>query len=260
MKTLLIGDIFGRPGRRILRERLAALVDRYDVDLVIANGENAAGGFGLTRDVVKELRRAGVDVITGGNHTFDKKGILDLLDEDERLLRPHNYPPGNPGSGVAVVDVDGVCVAVINLQLRVFMPTTDCPFRAVDRVLEDLGAEPDLVFVDMHGEATSEKQAMGWYLDGRVAGVVGTHTHVPTADERVLPKGTAYISDLGMTGPHDSILGVKVEQSLSRFLTGRNVRFEPATGDVRLHGVLIDADERTGRARSIERVEDQLFS
>lgn len=255
MNILMIGDIFARQGRRAVRENLDELVRTHDVDFVVANAENAAGGFGLTREICEELFDYGVDVLTGGNHTWDKREIMRVLDEDERVLRPHNYPPENPGSGVCVRKVMGTTIAVINLQGRVFMPPTDCPFKAVDRVIESVEGEADVILVDLHAEATSEKYAMAWHLDGRASALVGTHTHVQTADEHVFPQGMAYISDLGMTGPHRSIIGVKVEQSLGRFLNSRPSRFEAATGDVKLHGVVIDVNENNGKARSIQRVQ-----
>jgi metallophosphoesterase (TIGR00282 family) len=259
MKCMMIGDIFARPGRRAMRECLSALVDEHQVDFVVANAENAAAGFGLTEKIADELFDYGVDVLTGGNHSWDKRQGYDLLDNNERVLRPHNYPASNPGSGVAMVKCDGVAVAVLNLQGRVFMPLTHCPFGTADRLVESVKDEADVILVDFHGEATSEKLAMGWHLDGRVSALVGTHTHVPTADARVFPGGMAYVTDLGMTGPHHSIIGVKVEQSLARFLHGRSdSRFEPASGDVRLQGVVIDIDESSGRARSIERVEARV--
>tara|TARA_Y100001968_G_scaffold300879_1_gene312702 strand:- start:615 stop:1388 length:774 start_codon:yes stop_codon:yes gene_type:complete len=257
----MIGDIFGRPGRRIMRERLAQLIDEHQIDFVVANAENAAGGFGLTESIADELFGYGVDVLTGGNHSWDKSQGHSLLDENERVLRPHNYPASNPGSGVTVVSCDGVKIAVLNLQGRVFMPLTHCPFEAADRLLTSVQDEADVILVDFHGEATSEKLAMAWHLDGRATALVGTHTHVPTADTRLFPKGMAYVTDLGMTGPHHSIIGVKVEQSLSRFLHGRSsTRFEPASGDVRLQGVVIDVDESEGIARRIWRVEAVLDS
>jgi len=258
VKILMIGDIFARPGRRIVRECIDELVRTYDVDFVVANAENAAGGFGLTKDIVRELFGYGVHVLTGGNHTWDKREIMSVLEDDERVLRPHNYPAENPGSGVYVGRHDGVTIAVVNLQGRVFMPPTDCPFKAADRVIASVQDEADIILVDLHAEATSEKYAMAWYLDGRVAGLVGTHTHVQTADEGVFPDGMAYISDLGMTGPHKSIIGVNVEQSLGRFLNSRPSRFEAAKGDVRLHGVVIDVDEATGKARGIVRVQRRI--
>lgn len=258
MKILLIGDIFARPGRRAVRELLPALVREYDVDMTIINAENAAGGFGTTKKIADELFGYGADVLTGGNHTFDKAEFLEVLEDNERILRPHNYPTDNPGAGVAVLTIGGVRVGVLNLQGRIYMPPTDCPFQAVDRLLESLEGQVDVIVVDFHGEATSEKYAMAWYLDGRVSVLVGTHTHVQTADEQVFPQGMAYITDLGMTGPHNSIIGVKVEQSLGRFLNARPARFEAAKGDVRLHGVVVDVDEETGRARSISRIQRKL--
>jgi metallophosphoesterase (TIGR00282 family) len=256
MKILFIGDVFGRPGRRAVRACLDELVATHGIELVIANAENAAAGFGLTPDVARELFDAGVHVLTGGNHTWDKPEVLRLLEDHERILRPHNYPSQNPGSGMTVVRSDSARVAVLNLQGRAFMPhSIDCPFQAADRLLEAVRDEADVIVVDFHAEATAEKQALAWHLDGRVAALVGTHTHVQTADERVFPKGMAYITDLGMTGPHESIIGVNVQQSLGRFLTGRNTRFEPATGDVRLHAAVVDADPASGRARAIERIQ-----
>jgi len=258
MKILCIGDIFGRPGRRAVRECLDEIVEKHGVSLVVANAENAAGGFGLTRSIADELFGYGIDVLTGGNHTWDKKEVYELLEDNERVLRPHNYPRDNPGSGMTIIEVDDVKVAVLNLQGRIFMPTIDCPFQAADRLLDSVQDEADLVLVDLHAEATSEKMAMAWHLDGRATALVGTHTHVQTADEQVFPRGMAYISDLGMTGPHRSIIGVKVEQSLGRFLTGQPSRFEAAKGDVRFHGLVIDANERTGRATSVCRIQVRM--
>lgn len=258
LRILFVGDVFGSPGRRAVTELLDGIVRGLDVDLVVANAENAAGGFGITRDIVRELFAAGCDVLTGGNHTWDKKEALDLLDDDERVLRPHNYAPGNPGSGMAVVQVEGSTVAVINVQGRVFMPPTDCPFAAVDRLLESVRGEADVVVVDMHAEATSEKMAMAWHLDGRAACLVGTHTHVQTADEQIFPDGLGYITDLGMTGPHRSVIGVRVEDSLGRFLDGRPRRFRPATEDIRLHGALVTVDPTSGRATAIRRIVRRL--
>lgn len=258
MNLLFIGDIFARAGRRAVRDCLDDLVREHDIDFVIANAENAAGGFGLTKDIARELFDYGCDVLTGGNHTWDKREIRGLLEDDERVLRPHNYPAENPGSGIAVREVDGVTIAVLNLQGRVFMPPTDCPFKAADRLIDSISEEADIIVVDLHAEATSEKYAMAWYLDGRVAALVGTHTHVQTADEQVFPQGMAYISDLGMTGPHESIIGVKVEQSLGRFLNSRPCRFEAASKDVRFHGVVVSVDPRSGRARGIHRIQQRL--
>ncbi len=258
MRFLFVGDVVGRPGRRAVRETLPGLIDQHGIDFTIVNAENAAGGFGLTPETVRELFDLGADVLTGGNHSFDKREGLDVLEDNERVLRPHNYPADNPGAGVTIVPRDGVRIAVLNLQGRVFMPLTDCPFQTADRLLESLRDEADVVVVDLHAEATSEKMAMAWHLDGRAAALVGTHTHVQTADEQVFPQGLAYISDLGMCGPHRSIIGVKTEQSLSRFLTGRSRRFETARGDVRFHGVLVEIDEESGRATAIERIQRRI--
>ena len=260
MQILFIGDIFGRPGRSIVKDRLPALVKEHALDLVIANGENAAAGFGITPPIAEELFDMGIDVLTSGNHIWDKREIIPYFESANgnpysaarRLLRPANYPPGMPGWGIYQGTKGAVPYAVLNLQGRVFMASNDDPFRVVDRLLGQVTAK--VVLLDMHAEATSEKISMGWYLDGRVTAVAGTHTHVPTADERVLPGGTAYITDVGMTGPYDGVIGVKKELILDRFLTNMPVRFEPATGDVRLNGIVVDCDEGSGRARGIKRV------
>jgi metallophosphoesterase (TIGR00282 family) len=261
VRILFVGDIFGRPGRLIVRERLARLVQERNVDLVIANGENAAAGFGITSSIAEEFFELGVDVITTGNHIWDKREIIDYFHSADgnpfsparRLLRPANYPEGSPGFGVYEGKTrSGVSFAVLNLQGRVFMTTIDDPFRVADQILEKL--TPRVVVVDMHAEATSEKIALGWYLDGRVTAVLGTHTHVPTADERVLPGGTAYQTDVGMTGPYDGVIGVEKETILQRFLTQMPARFEPARGNVRLCAVQVDCDPETGRAHAIERI------
>jgi metallophosphoesterase (TIGR00282 family) len=253
MRILFIGDIVGRPGRRIVAARLAGIVSARSIDLVIANCENVAAGFGVTPDLAEQLLEAGVHVLTSGNHVWDKKAILDYLPAQKRLLRPANYPDA-PGSGIYTgATPSGVRYAVMNLQGRTYLPAIHCPFRTADHFLETLGADIKVRFVDFHAEVTSEKIAFGWYLDGRVSAVVGTHTHVATADERVLPGGTAYITDAGMTGPHDSVIGMDKEGSLHRFLTGIPARFEPASDDVRLNGVIVNIDEISGRALSIER-------
>jgi len=260
MRILFIGDIFGRPGRTIVKERLAALVKEHAVDLVIANGENAAAGFGITPPLAEELFEMGIDVLTTGNHIWDKREIVEYFETADgnphsparRVLRPANYPPGMPGWGVYEGKKDGAAYAVMNLQGRVFMASNDDPFRVADQRLKEIKAK--VVVVDIHAEATSEKISMGWYLDGRVTVVVGTHTHVPTADERVLPGGTAYITDVGMTGPFDSVIGVKKEMIVAKFLNNMPARFEAATGDVRLCAIVVDCDEATGRARSIRRL------
>ena len=255
MKILFIGDIVGRPGRQLVRDALPRLVDQHTIDLVIANAENAAAGFGLTPDVVAELFGTGVDVMTTGNHVWDKRDGLVCLEQEPALLRPANYPPGAPGHGVGVYETaGGLPVAVVNLQGRVFMGELDCPFRKADEILDHLGPEQKIIFVDFHAEATSEKGALGAYLDGRVSAVVGTHTHVQTADERVLPGGTAFISDVGMTGARDSVIGIRKELSVQRFMTQMPVRYEIAKNDPMLCAVVIDVDEATGVARQIERV------
>ena len=255
MNILLIGDIFGRPGRRAVRECLDEVVREHSIDFVVANAENAAGGFGLTPEIADELFGYGADVLTGGNHTWDKRQVLGLLEENERVLRPHNYPASNPGSGMAIFKSMDVSVAVLNIQGRVFMPTIDCPFQAIDRLIEAVQDEATVIVVDMHAEATSEKMAMAWHLDGRVTALVGTHTHVQTADEQLFPRGMAYITDLGMTGAHRSVIGVKVEQSLGRFLSGQPSRFEAAKGDVRFHGLVVSVDEESGKATGVNRIQ-----
>lgn len=261
MRILFIGDIFGRPGRTIVRERLPALVRDRKIDLVLANGENAAAGFGITPPIVEELLGLGIEVLTTGNHVWDKKEIIDFFNRASanaggiarRVLRPANYPAGTPGFGLFEGTTKaGVPYAVINLQGRVFMASNDDPFRTADSLLQKINAK--IILVDMHAEATSEKIALGWYLDGRVSAVIGTHTHVPTADERVLPHGTAYLTDVGMTGPYDSVIGVDKQQIVQRFLNNMPVRFEPAKDDARFSAVQIDSDPATGKASAIERL------
>ena len=260
MQILFIGDVFGSPGRKIVREHVHHLVETNKVELLVINVENAAGGFGVTPAICEEFFELGADVLTTGNHVWDKKEIGDYLNgglknggSARRVLRPANYPPAAPGTGhYEGATRSGVPYAVINLQGRVFMIHNDCPFRTADRLLEQTKAK--VILVDMHAEATSEKVAMGWYLDGRVTAVLGTHTHVPTADTRVLTQGTAYQTDVGMSGPYDSVIGVEKEQVLARFLTSMPGRFDAARGDVRLCGVLIDCDAKTGKANSIERL------
>lgn len=255
MKILFIGDIVGRPGRQLVRDLLPRLIDQHMIDLVIANGENAAAGFGLTPDVVAELLDLGVDVLTTGNHVWDKREALICLEQEPALLRPANYPEGSPGRGFSVFKTAaGLSVAVVNLEGRVFMGNLDCPFRMADSILKSLGPGQKIVFVDFHAEATSEKGALAAYLDGRVSAVVGTHTHVQTADERVLPGGTAFISDVGMSGSRDSVIGIRKELSVQKFLTQMPVRYEIAKNDPVLCGVVVTIDETTGRARKIERV------
>jgi len=260
VKVLFIGDIFGHPGRHIVKEALPRVIEDYAPDLVLANGENAAGGFGITPPLVEELLGLGIAVLTSGNHIWDKKELLPYLADhaDGRLLRPANYPSGAagaPGHGMYLGKTRaGLEYAVINLQGRVFMTDIDCPFRTADALIAQIPSHIKVRIVDFHAEATSEKISIGWYLDGRVTAVLGTHTHVPTADETVLPGGTAYISDLGMTGPYDSVIGMDKQSVIQKFLTGLPVRFEVAKGDVRFCAVLINADPETGRAVSIQRI------
>lgn len=256
MKLLFIGDIVARPGRDLVRRRLDALVRAHDIDMVLANAENAAAGAGVTREIVDELLRVGIHVLTSGNHIWDKREVIEFIDRQPRLLRPANYPSAAPGTGSCVwTHPDGAVVGVINVMGQVFMGNVDNPFEAVSReVARVRAAGATVILVDMHAEATSEKQAMGWYLDGQVTAVIGTHTHVQTADERILPGGTAYLTDVGMTGPHDGIIGTERTAVIARFVTGLPGRFEPATGDLRLHAVIVTADPATGRAVHLERV------
>ena len=255
VKILFIGDIIGKPGRQALSRELDRLVDRHAVDLVIANGENAAGGFGLTLDTAKELFDMGVHCITSGNHIWDKKEQVPLVLADRRILRPANYPAGAVGVGSAVFTTPGnVKVAVLNLEGRIYMKNLECPFRAADQEIERLKQETPIIFVDFHAEATSEKAALGWYLDGRVSAVIGTHTHVQTADERILTQGTAYMSDAGMTGSFDSVIGIGKEEAIRKFLTQLPVKFEIPKKDMRINGVVIGVDQASGKAISIERI------
>jgi 2',3'-cyclic-nucleotide 2'-phosphodiesterase len=253
MNILFIGDIFGSAGRRVVADHLEDIAATNHVNLIIANAENAAGGFGLTPSIAEDLFEMGIDVLTSGNHIWDKRDLFDYIGRQPRLLRPANYPEA-PGSGVAVVRTrDGVDCAVINLQGRVYMPNIDCPFRKADQILSALDPAIRVKFVDFHAEVTSEKMAMGWHLDGRVSAMVGTHTHIPTADTRILPGGTAYQTDCGMTGPYESVIGVETEIVLRRFLTGMPVRMEAARGNPELHAVIVDVDETTGKARAVRR-------
>lgn len=255
MRLIFVGDVVGKPGRKILRTRLAGLVDRFEIDYVVVNVENSAGGFGVTPEVLAEFEDLSIDCYTSGNHIWDKKEGLILLDEVPNLLRPANYPEGNPGSGLYIGETpSGIRVATLNLEGQVFMKPLESPFRVADRILESIPEDVQVILVDFHAEATSEKQALGWYLDGRVSAVVGTHTHVPTADETVLANGTAYITDVGMTGPYDSIIGMRADRVLRRFLLQSRSAFEVAKGRVQLAAVVIDIDEATGKARSIERL------
>jgi metallophosphoesterase (TIGR00282 family) len=254
MRILFIGDIVGAPGRRIVVERLEDIIGNEQADLVIANGENSASGFGITPRLTEELLSTGIEVLSGGNHIWDRKEILDFIPREPRLLRPANFPAVSPGKGLfRGTSRQGIPYAVLCLQGRIFMASNEDPFATADRELASLEPETKVILVDIHAEATSEKQAMGWYLDGRVSAVVGTHTHVPTADERILPNGTAYITDVGMTGPHDSVIGMEKGAIIKRFLDGLPARFEVATGDIQMNAVLIEVDSLSGRAVSIAR-------
>ncbi len=251
----MVGDIVGKPGRTAAQEWIPILRRQYDVNFVIANAENAAGGSGITADIADILFQHDVDVITLGNHAWSKREIYPYLDEQLRILRPANFPPGAPGRGYGVFTRGGTPIAVVSLQARTFMDPVDDPFRAIDRILEEVGKQTRITIIDFHGEATSEKQAFGWYVDGRATAVIGTHTHVQTADERILPKGTAYLTDVGMTGPINSVIGMRVETVLPRFLTLLPTRFEVADGEASLHAVLITVDASTGAATAIERIQ-----
>ena len=261
MRILFVGDVFGQAGRRIVSEHLGPLIEQRGVDLVVVNAENAAGGFGVTPGIADELFDQGAHVLTTGNHVWDKREIIEYMqsvsadshDRARRVLRPANYVAGTPGHGVYEGALaSGQTYAVMNLQGRTFMASQEDPFRTVDSLLKKIQAK--VIFVDFHAEATSEKVALGWYLDGRVTAVIGTHTHVPTADERVLPGGTAYQTDVGMSGPYDSVIGVEKEQIIQRFLTGMPGKFEAAKGDPRMCAVIVDCDGGTGRASSIQRI------
>ncbi len=255
MRILFIADIVGKPGRKAVCETIPRIVSGRDIDLVIANCENAAAGFGVTREVVEELYECNIDVLTSGNHVWDKKEATEFIGEYETFLRPANYPPGVPGRGaVAVPTPSGKYVGVLNLMGRIFMQPLDCPFRAAEREIERLREKTSIIIVDFHAEATSEKKALGWFLDGKVSAVLGTHTHVQTADEEVLPGGTAYVTDTGMTGSFDSVIGVKKETVMERFLTQMPNKFDVAKNDLRMQGAIIDVDAATGRSTGIERL------
>jgi metallophosphoesterase (TIGR00282 family) len=254
MRLLLIGDIVGKPGRQIVCQALKPLIEREQLDFVVANGENAAGGSGITPAIYRELLAAGVDVVTLGDHIYRRSEIIEALQTEKNILKPANYPPEAPGSELAIATAkNGVQVAVFSLMGRVFMRPVDCPFKAADRILSGLPKEIRVVLVDFHAEATSDKQLMGRYLDGRVSAVLGTHTHVPTADERILPGGTAFQCDVGMTGPYEGILGREIGRVMETTLTFNPTPFDVATGDVRLSGTMVDVDESTGKATAIRR-------
>jgi 2',3'-cyclic-nucleotide 2'-phosphodiesterase len=255
MNILFIGDTAGKAGCTVVRQHLKALQEDFKIDLTILNCENAAGGFGVTPKLADEFFDWGVDVLTSGNHIWDKKEIFSYLEKSSRLLRPANYPPDTPGRGVVILKTrSGEDAAVLNLQGRVFMPPTDDPFRVADAELAKVPKHVKVIFVDMHAEATSEKVAMGWYLDGRVSAIVGTHTHIPTADETILPGGAAYITDVGMTGPFYSVIGMVKEDVIKRFLTSIPDKFEAASQDTRLNAVFVQVDSQTGKARGIQRI------
>jgi hypothetical protein len=259
MNILFIGDIIGKPGRRAVRELLPRLAAEAGIDVVIANCENAAAGFGVTRDVVEELYRDGIHVLTSGNHFWDKKEVLDFAEDYETLLRPANYPDGVPGWGSAILPTStGEYVGVLNLAGRVFMAPLDCPFRTADRELARLEKKARIIIVDVHAEATSEKQALGWYLAGRVSAVIGTHTHVQTADACIRPGGTAYLTDAGMTGPFESVIGIGKDIILERFLSLTPRKYDVAKGDIRLQGAIVSVDEKTGRATDIQAISRKL--
>jgi 2',3'-cyclic-nucleotide 2'-phosphodiesterase len=258
MNLLFIGDIVGAAGRRAMEEILPRVVDRHAIDLVVANGENASGGLGLTPQVAEQLLSLGVDLITTGNHIWKHAEIIPYLEATDRVLRPANYPPGTPGQGLSVLETaGGELAAVMNLEGRVFMNPLECPFRAADALLAQLDPEVKVILVDMHAEATSEKLALGWYLAGRVSAVVGTHTHVQTADERILPGGTGYLTDAGMTGPTDSVIGMKTDIIISRFLTQRPQSFKVASQNIRMQGVVLQFDSQ-GRCAGMTRINAPL--
>lgn len=255
MVIAFIGDIVGRVGRRTVTEIIPKLKQRYDLDLIIANLENAAGGFGITEKAFRELVQSGVNFFTSGNHIWDKREGVALLGQREDIIRPANYPGEAPGKGFRVIDVNGTSVGVFNVQGRVFMPPLDCPFRTIDRCLSEAGDNCAIKIVDVHAEATSEKRALGWYLDGRVSAVLGTHTHVPTKDSQILPRGTGYVTDVGMTGSNASVLGIEADITIQRFLNQRPVRFEVARRDLRCDLIILDIDEKSGRTNTIEHLQ-----
>jgi metallophosphoesterase (TIGR00282 family) len=254
MKILVIGDVVAKPGRLAVLERLQDLREQHAIDFAIMNAENVAGGFSITPSLAEQLFATGIDVMTSGNHIFDKREAIDYIDKQPRLLRPANYPPNTPGSGLWVGQVKGVDVAVMNLMGRVFMPPSDDPFRVADDVLNSLSADVLVRVVDMHAEATSEKVAMGWYLDGRVSAVLGTHTHVQTGDERILPNGTGYLTDIGMTGSYAGVIGMNTADVIKRFTSVTFRRAEHATGQARICAVVLDVDEASGKTRDIQRL------
>ena len=257
MHIMMIGDICGRPGRLAAAHFIPILKQKYHIDLVIANGENSAGGVGITAKVLDELLKMDIDLVTTGNHVWDKKEIFDFIDQSEQLIRPANYPPGTPGKTYAIMHVHNLRIGVINLCGRTFMPPIDCPFRAADQILSEIKELCDIIIIDFHAEATSEKLALGWYLDGKVSCIAGTHTHIQTADERILPQGTAYISDLGMVGPWNSILGVEAEPVIKKFLTGLPAKFTVATDDDLVFcGIILEIDDHSHQVNQIIRIQE----
>ncbi|MGV3488320.1 MAG: TIGR00282 family metallophosphoesterase [Tuberibacillus sp.] len=253
MRLLFVGDVYGKIGRKMVESYLQKLKNHYKPTVTIINGENSAAGRGITEKIYRMLMESGADAITMGNHTWDNKEIFEFIDDAPKLVRPANFPEGTPGTGMIFLNRNGVEIAVINLQGRTFLPAIDDPFRKADELIEKARSRTPIIFVDFHAETTSEKVAMGWYLDGRVSAVVGTHTHVPTADERILPQGTAYLTDVGMTGPYDGVIGVEREAVIRKFMTALPVRFESAEGRGQLSAIIIDIDDATGKARSISR-------
>ena len=255
MRVMLVGDVIGRPGRRAFRKYVQQLRREKAIDVVIANGENSAAGKGLTRTSLDELYSGGADIVTTGNHVWDKKDVLTFIDQEPFLIRPANYPDGTPGKGYCLYPFKAKTIGVMNLSGRSFMPALDCPFQKVDAILQEIRKQCDIIFLDFHAETTSEKMAMGWYLDGRVNGVVGTHTHIQTADERILPRGTAYITDLGMVGPWNSVLGVQTDKIIYKFTTGMPVRFEvEAEGPQVFSAVIVEIDDKSNQTLGIERI------
>ncbi|WP_433749933.1 TIGR00282 family metallophosphoesterase [Falsibacillus pallidus] len=263
MRLLFVGDVVGSPGRDMIKEYLPRLKEKFRPQFTIVNGENAAGGKGITEKIYRQILESGANVVTLGNHTWDNREIFEFIDKAKNMVRPANFPEGNPGQGIVYSKFNQHEIAVISLQGRTFLPAIDCPFLKAEELVEEAKQRTNIIFVDFHAEATSEKQAMGWFLDGKVSAVVGTHTHVQTADNRVLPQGTAYLSDVGMTGPYDEILGMTKESVLKRFLTSMPVRFEvPKEGRKQLSACIIDLDDATGKASKIERIlinEDHPF-
>lgn len=259
MKILFIGDIVGSPGREAIKKLLPELKKEYSLDFVIANAENAAGGSGITPKIAEELFSLGLDVLTSGDHIWKKKEIFEIINQEERILRPLNFPITAPGRGFGVFKTkEGLKLGVVCVNGRVFMEALDCPFKTTLAAVESLSKQTNIIIVDIHAEATSEKVALGWYLDGKVSAVLGTHTHIQTADERILPQGTAYLTDVGMTGPFDSVIGRRIEDVLERFLSSIPTRFEVAKENIQLHGAVLDIDEQTGKARSIVRIQKKL--